>query len=202
MKKSTRTSQRRGTDLIEISYRDEDALLARDVATALYEAYKERRHELEMGKRKDRLKAIKVELINKSDRVAELRKRLMDVAEKSGLIYVETEEGGKMIDDGAKPRKGSDIVREMHEPNVARKEYEMARAIKDGVEARYDLKRTKLVMPTNSVIVHQAPQQGGAHVTRGRDFVAALASVLSLPISIGLGILLMYIAEAIFSRKS
>ena len=70
------------------------------------------------------------------------------------------------------------------------------------MEARYDLKRTKLVMPTNSVIVHQAPQQGGAHVTRGRDFVAALASVLSLPISIGLGILLMYIAEAIFSRKS
>ena len=52
MQKSIRTSQRRGTDLIEISYRDVDAQLARDGASAVYEAYKDRRYELEMNMRK------------------------------------------------------------------------------------------------------------------------------------------------------
>jgi len=323
MEKSTHTSQRRGTDLIEITYRDEDSLLARDAATAVYEGYKDRRFDLEMSARKSLLKAIKVELQNKSDRVSELRKRLMDVAEKVGLIYVETEEGGKTIGDVNGLRKaaekalyeaqreekkltlqinkllsvddrelfhscaelpdvgfkeaykkyegaitelammkasglgdnhpditmrkkrieelkkslrrrvvnvrksikhslarvqgkvkkmrfvvnkqqdeGLDTARSMQELNVARKEYEMARAIKDGMEARYDLEKAKMAMPTNSVIVHQIPEQGRVPVTRGRDFVTALASVLSLPISIGLGILLMYIAEVIFPRKS
>lgn len=91
------TSQRRGTDLIEISVRHRDKGDAQAVAEAVYKAYEQRREELEMGVRKDQLKAIKVELQNKSDRVAELRKRLMDIAEKSGIIYMETEQGDKTI---------------------------------------------------------------------------------------------------------
>lgn len=90
-----RTSQRRGTDLIEISVRHRSSEDAQAVAQAVYEAYKQRREELEMGFRKEQLAAIKMQLQNKSDRVAELRRRLMDIAEKSGLIYIETERGGQ-----------------------------------------------------------------------------------------------------------
>ena len=97
-----KTSQRRGTDLIEISVRHGDAEDAQAVAEAVYKAYEQRRKDLELGIRKEQLKAIKVELQNKSDRVAELRSRLMDIAEKSGIIYWETEQGDKTmgINDG------------------------------------------------------------------------------------------------------
>lgn len=92
-----RTSQRRGTDLIEISVRHRKKEDAQAVAEAVYLSYEQRRKDLEMGIRKDQLKAIKMELQNKSDRVAELRKRLMDIAEKSGLIYIETERGDQTV---------------------------------------------------------------------------------------------------------
>lgn len=45
----------------------------------------------------EQLNAIKIELQNKSNRVAELRKRLMDIAEKVGVIWVESERGGQTI---------------------------------------------------------------------------------------------------------
>ena len=96
-----KTSQRRGTDLIEISVRYKDAEDAQAVTEAVYKAYEQRRKDLELGIRKDQLKAIKVELQNKSDRVAELRSRLMDIAEKSGIIYWETEQGDKTIGIGS-----------------------------------------------------------------------------------------------------
>ncbi|MFK7911893.1 MAG: GumC family protein [Akkermansiaceae bacterium] len=97
MRKSIRTTQRRGTDLIEISYRDEDKELALDACTAVYEAYRDRRNAMELQIRKDQLKAIKVELENKKNRVAEQRKRLMDIAEKVGVTWVEKESGGEVI---------------------------------------------------------------------------------------------------------
>ncbi|MGB0774507.1 MAG: polysaccharide biosynthesis tyrosine autokinase, partial [Akkermansiaceae bacterium] len=92
-----KTSQRRGTDLIEISVRHKDKVIARDLAAAVYEAYKERRRDLEVRERKRQLSAIKSELQNKTDYVTELRKRLMDVAEKVGLIWVEDEDGGRAV---------------------------------------------------------------------------------------------------------
>ncbi|NWK57450.1 polysaccharide biosynthesis tyrosine autokinase [Verrucomicrobiaceae bacterium N1E253] len=94
LKGMIKTSQRRGTDLIEISVRHRKKDDAKIVAQAVYEAYEERRRMIERGIRDDQLKAIKGQLQNKSDRVAELRKRLMDIAEKSGIIYWETEKGG------------------------------------------------------------------------------------------------------------
>jgi succinoglycan biosynthesis transport protein ExoP len=92
-----RTSQRRGTDLIEISVRHRKKEDAQAVAEAVYQAYEQRRKNLELGFRKGQLEAIKIELQNKNDRVAQLRKRLMDIAEKSGIIYMETEQGGRTI---------------------------------------------------------------------------------------------------------
>ena len=92
-----RTSQRRGTDLIEISVRHGDPEDAQAVAEAVYKAYEQRRKNLELGIRNEQLKAIKVQLQSKSDRVAELHSRLMDIAEKSGIIYWETEKGGETM---------------------------------------------------------------------------------------------------------
>lgn len=91
------TKQKPGTDLIEISVRHRKKEEAQAIAKAVYEAYRDRRYDLEMNVRKDQLKAVKVELQNKSDRVAELRKRLMDIAEKVGVIWVESERGGQTI---------------------------------------------------------------------------------------------------------
>ena len=92
-----KTSQRRGTDLIEISVRHRKKEDAQAVAESVYLAYEQRRKDLELDIRKNQLNAIKVELQNKSDRVAELRNRLMDIAEKSGIIYMETEQGDKTV---------------------------------------------------------------------------------------------------------
>ena len=97
LRQIVRTTQRRGTDLIEISVRHRKKEEAQRIAEAVYEAYKDRRYDLEINVRKDQLKAVKVELQNKSDRVAELRKRLMDIAEKVGVIWVESERGGETI---------------------------------------------------------------------------------------------------------
>ena len=97
LKGIVRTSQRRGTDLIEISVRHGKKAEAQTIAKAVYEAYKERRNQLERSARSDQLKAIKIELINQNDRIAILRKRVEDLAEKHGLIFVEDERGGKTI---------------------------------------------------------------------------------------------------------
>lgn len=317
-----KTSQRRGTDLIEISVRHRKKEEAQAIAKAVYEAYKDRRYDLEMSVRKEQLKAIKIELQNKNDRVAELRKRLMDVAEKVGLIYVETEDGGKTIgnvtalrdvaekelyeakgrmrqltfqinkllsvDDVDLPgvasqlpdvgfkeaynkyeeakseletmkasglgekhpdiemrkarivelekslRKralnvreslkhslalvegevenmkkvvnqqqdeGLDKARSMQELNVARKEYEMARSIKDGMEARYDLEKTKLIMPSNSIIVHQIPGINNNPVSPNIPLNLALGAVVGLIFGVGIAFCLEYLDTSVKSLE-
>ncbi|MCP5538416.1 MAG: hypothetical protein H7A51_19550 [Akkermansiaceae bacterium] len=322
MQKSIRTGQRRGTDLMEISYRDENAQLACDAATAVVDAFKERRYELEMSTRKEQLNAIKIELQKKNDRVAELRKRLMEIAGKVGVIWTETAEGfsipgadarevsekklyqaerekeelvfqlkrlsvadkdsvlasaeslkdgndyisriheryllreseldalksaglakehpkikqytqrlleaenvlklavGKeiealkarvaMVDTRLQSLKnavsgqqdqGTEKARMMQEFNVARMEYQTALNIKDQMEVKYDIEKTKTCLPPNNIIVHEMPEQAGTPVTRGREFFVTLGTVCSLPFSIGLGILLMYVVELIIPRK-
>ncbi len=97
LKGIVRTSQRRGTDLIEISVRHGKKAEAQAIAKAVYEAYRDRRNNLEMSVRGDQLKALKIELTNQNDRITLLRKRVEDLAEKHGLIFVEDERGGKTI---------------------------------------------------------------------------------------------------------
>lgn len=97
LKGIVRTSQRRGTDLIEISVRHGKKAEAQAIAKAVYEAYRDRRNNLEMSVRSDQLKALKIELTNQNDRITLLRKRVEDLAEKHGLIFVEDERGGKTI---------------------------------------------------------------------------------------------------------
>lgn len=106
-----RTEQRLGTDLIEIAVRHRKKEEAQAIAKAVYEAYKVRRYNLEMDVRKKRLQEIKMELQNKNDRVAELRKHLSDVAEKQGIIFVETEQGGRTLGDtmGLRDRAEQDL---------------------------------------------------------------------------------------------
>jgi len=70
---------------------------AQAIAKAVYEAYKDRRNNLESSVRSDQLKALKIELTNQNDRITLLRKRVEDLAEKHGLIFVEDERGGKTI---------------------------------------------------------------------------------------------------------
>lgn len=92
MQKSLRVSQRYGTDLIEISYRDEDPQLAQDTVTAIYQSYAERRTELEMQIRDTELSYLEVELENKIARASELRKRLTKIAENAGIIFNEEDD--------------------------------------------------------------------------------------------------------------
>lgn len=91
------TSQRRGTDLIEISVRHGKKAEAKAIAEAVYESYAERRNILEMGERNVLVKQLKIELTNLNDRITLLRKRVEDLAEKHGLIFVEDERGGQTI---------------------------------------------------------------------------------------------------------
>ncbi len=99
-----RTSPRRGTDLIEISVRHKNKDEAKAIAEAVYKAYEARRAAIEKGLREKQLKAIKSQLQSKGDRVAELRKRLMDIAEKVGVIYIADERGGQVLNGEMKLR--------------------------------------------------------------------------------------------------
>lgn len=81
-----KTRQRKGTDMIEIIVRSKKKDEAKEIAEAVYEAYRDRRTEMEMHQRKRALEAMKNELQDKNDRVAELRKSLADLAEKVGVI--------------------------------------------------------------------------------------------------------------------
>ncbi|MDC0088255.1 polysaccharide biosynthesis tyrosine autokinase [Akkermansiaceae bacterium] len=88
-----KTNQVRGTDLIEISAKHKNRVDAQAVVAAVYAAYEDRRGELEMSQRSGQLAAIKAELQGKTDRVAELNKRLLDIAEQTGIVFIETESG-------------------------------------------------------------------------------------------------------------
>jgi len=317
-----RTSQRRGTDLIEISVRHRKKEDAQAVAEAVYQAYEQRRKNLELGFRKGQLKAIKVELQNKNDRVAQLRKRLMDIAEKSGVIYMETEQGDRTIGinsglvemaekelyqaerdreqltfqinkllsldreeliavvadlpdvgfkeyynmyveakrdlltllagglgenhpdvlmrktaiaeleislekravsvrdslkhklaliDGrvskmqevvnAKKDEGTATARDIQEFNIARKEYQTALSIKDNMEVKYDLEKTKLIVPVTNIIVHQTPQIEETAVSPNIPLNLALGAVVGLIFGVGIAFALEYLDTSVKSLE-
>lgn len=95
------TNQVRGTDMIEISVRHKNKDDAQAVAAAVYAAYASRRGGLEMSNRSAKLAAIKAELQEKTDHVAELNKRLLDIAEQTNIIYIETDRGHETQGIGA-----------------------------------------------------------------------------------------------------
>ncbi len=316
------TSQRRGTDLIEISVRHRKKEEAQAIAKAVYEAYKERRYDLEMTVRKEQLKAIKIELQNKSDRVAELRKRLMDIAEKVGLIYVETERGDETMGNSLGLRdqaekelyeakremeqisfqinkllsvenedlisvaaelpevgfkeaynkyeeakseyqtmrasglgekhpdiamrktrieelekslekrainvreslkhrlaltegqvekmkavvndlqdEGTEKARAIQEFNVARKEYQTALNIKEGMEVKYDIEKTKTVLPPTNIIVHQIPEINDNPVSPNVPLNLALGAVVGLIFGVGIAFCLEYLDTSVKSLE-
>ena len=316
------TSQRRGTDLIEISVRHRKKEEAQRIAEAVYEAYRDRRHDMEMGIRNDQLKAIKIELQNKSDRVAELRKRLMDVAEKVGIIWVENEFGGKtiggelelkqlaekqlyetererdqlkfqiekllevkdedlpgLVDElpnvGLKEtadrlelakndlqsaiasglgkkhpdilmqearmtelqktlRKRADFVRDSlkhklviiegqvdkmkdvrdkqqdrgterarayQDFNIARKDYETARNIRDQMQIKYDVDKTKLAIPSKSIVVHEVPQINDDEVSPNIVLNLILGAVVGLVFGVGIAFCLEYLDTSVKSLE-
>lgn len=106
-----RTEQVLGTDLIEVAVRHRKKEEAQAVAKAVYEAYKDRRSKLEMDWRLRHLEAIELELQNKNDRVAELRKSLTDIAEREGLIFLETGQGSQTLGNtvGMRDRAEQDL---------------------------------------------------------------------------------------------
>ena len=317
-----RTSQKRGTDLIEISVRHRKKEEAQQIAKAVYEAYKDRRYTLEMDVRKEQLKAIKIELQNKSDRVAELRKRLMDIAEKVGVIWVESERGGQTIGGELELRqlaekqlyeaerekdqlefqinkllavkdedlpsiaaelpdvgfreaynkyeeakselqtakasglgskhpdilmrktrieelrkglekravnareslkhrlaiiqgrvkkmrevrdqqqdKGTDRARAFQEFNIARKDYETAQGIKDQMQIKYDIEKTKLALPPTNIIVHQIPEINDRAVSPNIPLNLALGAVVGLIFGIGIAFCLEYLDTSVKSLE-
>ena len=317
-----RTSQRRGTDLIEIAVRHQKKEDAQAVCQAVYQAYEQRRKDLEMGIRKAQLKAIKAELQHKSDRVAELRKRLMDIAEKSGIIYMETEQGDRTIGinsglvemaekelyqaerdkeqltlqikkllslnreemiaavaelpnvgfqeyynkyveakreyeaalagglgpnhpdilmrkrtieelekslerravsvrdslklklaliDGrvkkmqdvvnAKKHEGTATARDIQEFNIARKEYQTALHIRDEMEVKYDLEKTKLIMPPTNIIVHEVPKISDVPVSPNIPLNLGLGLVVGLIFGVGIAFALEYLDTSVKSLE-
>jgi len=322
LREIVRTTQRRGTDLIEISVRHRKKEEAQRIAEAVYEAYKDRRYDLEINVRKDQLKAVKVELQNKSDRVAELRKRLMDIAEKVGVIWVESERGGETIggelelrqlaerqlyeaererdqlkfqidkllavadedlpglaadlpDVGfreaynkfedakaelqtakasglgtrhpdivmrttrieelkkglekravnvrqslthklaiiegrvnkmrevrdKKQDEGTDRARAFQEFNIARKDYETAQGIKDQMQIKYDIEKTKLAIPPTNIIVHQIPEINDIAVSPNIPLNLALGAVVGVIFGLGIAFCLEYLDTSVKSLE-
>lgn len=317
-----KTSQRRGTDLIEISVRHRDKDDAQAVAEAVYKAYEQRRINLELNIRKKQLKAIKAELQSKSDRVAELRSRVMDIAEKSGIIYIEDEKGDRMMGNNtglvkiaetelyqakrdkeqlsfqiskllsldseeliavaadlpdvgfkeyynkyieskrqyvtiqtgglgpnhpdvlmrkkeldelkqslerravnardalkhkmsliegrvkkmqqvvdAEKNAGTAIARDIQEFNIARKEYQTALNIKDAMETKYDLEKTKLVVPPTNIIVHQVPQVEETAVSPNIPLNLALGAIVGLIFGVGIAFALEFLDTSVKSLE-
>ena len=120
LKNIVRTSQRRGTDMIEISARHSNREDAKIVAEAVYQAYEIRRNDLERGVRQRQLEAIEIELQSKSDKVSELRKNLMDVAQRVGIIWVDDERGGQTF--GGKMEIRDLAERQLHDANIEKDE--------------------------------------------------------------------------------
>jgi len=317
-----RTSQRRGTDLLEISVRHRNKEEAQAIAKAVYEAYRDRRFELEMKLRKDQLREIEVALESKNDRVVELRKLLMDVAAEQGVIYLENERGGETIGntlgqrdqaekelydaererdqigfqinqllelddedlisftselpevgfrekyekyedaksqlkamrasglgakhpnvlkqntiigelhndlkkraenarDGlrhklklteAKVRElkdvrnelqdaGSQKARGMQEFNIARQEYETARRIKEQMQERYDIEKTKTMLTPTNIIEHQIPEINDNPVSPNVPLNLALGAVVGLIFGAGIALCLEYMDTSVKSLE-
>jgi hypothetical protein len=54
----------------------------------------------------------------------------------------------------AKKNEGTTTARDIQEFNVVRKEYQIALQIKDHMEVKYDLEKTKMILPSTNVILH------------------------------------------------
>jgi len=206
LEKILRVSLRRGTDLIEITCRDEDPQIAYTATVSICKAYEEIKKDRELKMRQAKLTAIKLELQKKNDRVAELRKRVMDLAEKTGLKYVETGAAGdansKMEILGlADPKTEREKVRGIQEFNISRKEYQKGLNRKDSLELKYDLEKTKMIMPMTNLIIHEQSEKGRSPVTKGRHFYMGLLVVLSLPFSLLVAISMVYFAELVKPRR-
>jgi len=206
LEKILRVSLRRGTDLIEITCRDENPQIAYSAAVSICKAYEKIKNDRELKMRQAKLTAIKLELQKKNDRVAELRKRVMDIAEKAGLKYVETE----VADDKnskteilglADPKAARERVRGIQEFNISRKEYQKGLNRKDSLELKYDLEKTKMIMPITNLIIHEQPEKGVSPVTKGRHFYMGLLVALSLPFSLLATISMVYFAELVKPRR-
>jgi len=206
LEKILRVSLRRGTDLIEITCRDENPQIAYTAAVSICKAYEEKKIDRELKMRKAKLTAIKLELQKKIDRVAELRQRVMDISEKAGLKYVETRGSDKATEiQGPKteilglssPKAAREKSQSIAELNVSRKEYQKMLNRKDTIEVRYDLEKTKMVMPMTNIIIHEQPEKGISPVTKGRHFYMGLLVALSLPFSLLAAILMIYMAELV-----
>ena len=84
---------------------------------------------------------------NKADRVAELRKRLMDITEKFGGGYIQKDGEGLDIDR----------LRSQQELGVAKDEYLIEQSQLHAMEKEYGELRQKMEMPVNFIIVHEIP---------------------------------------------
>jgi len=80
-------SDRRGTDLIEIRVRDSDRELARDIATEVAKAYRDRRSEDEENIAREALKALDRQLRQQSDFVEEKRRALDVIVTTKKIVY-------------------------------------------------------------------------------------------------------------------
>jgi Mg-chelatase subunit ChlD len=77
----------KGTDLIEIEYRDHDERLARKVVDAVGDAYRQRRAELESQRQERAMQELREAVRSQEDLVEEKRKVLTQLIRNEGVVY-------------------------------------------------------------------------------------------------------------------
>lgn len=89
LKAMTETTQRTGTDLIEITVTNIDREVAKEVAAEIAQAYQQRRNSEEMDRAEKQLEALDAEIEDQKDKVEQKRKVLDTIVRITGRPYFE-----------------------------------------------------------------------------------------------------------------
>lgn len=115
LKKMIRVRSRRGTDLLEISCRDENRDVAYFSTVAVYKAYEQKLGQRELAQRKEQHDALKQDLENKQQKVKLLRQAIVEAAESSGALHLG-------LDDLSQPVSDSLVMEAQQELYAAQRE--------------------------------------------------------------------------------
>jgi len=101
----------------------------------------------------------------------------------------------------AKKHEGTATARDIQEFNIARKEYQTALHIRDEMEVKYDLEKTKLIMPPTNIIVHEVPKISDVPVSPNIPLNLGLGLVVGLIFGVGIAFALEYLDTSVKSLE-